>query len=148
MFTMVQPTRAAPSAGDARSEVIALAHRVVDAFNKGDMGTVASLMAAGDQSIIDEMPPFIWRGAGATEAWLADVAKDADLNKDTDSFSVLGPPTFIRIEGDRAYAVFPDHFTYKRHGVRVNEDARWTFTAQNSPTGWHIVATSFSAGAH
>src|SRR5258708_37944559 len=44
---------AAAAAGDARSEVIALAHRAMDAFNKGDMAIVSSLMASGEQSIID-----------------------------------------------------------------------------------------------
>jgi hypothetical protein len=140
---------AAVDAGSAASkaEIVAMAHQVFDAFNKGDTATVASL-TANVQSIVDEMPPFVWSGPKATDAWLGDVVKDAQVMGDTDGSSVLGPPTYVRIEGDRAYAAFPDHFSYKRHGVTVNEDARWTFTAERTPAGWRIVAWAYSADAH
>ena len=153
-FTVLVLATAAPvvstaaGADDARSQVIALVHKVVNAFNKGDMATVKSLMAPGDQSIMDEMPPFTWRGPGATDAFLGDVERDAERMKDTESSSVVGPPTFIRIEGNHAYAVFPDHFRYKRAGVPVSEEATMAITALKSPAGWQIVAFAYSAGAH
>jgi hypothetical protein len=137
---------AAPAAENSRAEVVALAHRVIDAFNKGDLATAKELAPA--QSIIDEMPQFAWQGAGATDAWLSDVARDDQRLKITDGASALGPPTYVRVEGDQAYAVFPDHYSYKRDGVRVDERATWTITARKSAGGWRIVAWSFAADAH
>ena len=136
-----------PSVG-AKAEIIALAHKVVDAFNRGDMATVTASMASGDQSILDEMPPFSWRGPQAIDTFLGDVAKDNERMGDTDGFSVLGPPIYIRVAGNRAYAAFPDRFSYKRRGAQIREDARITFTAEKTPTGWRIVALAYTAGAH
>ena len=67
---------------------------------------------------------------------------------DTDGISVLDPPKYVRIEGDRAYASIPDHFSYKRAGVQVREDATWTIVAQKRAGGWLIVAWTYSADAH
>jgi hypothetical protein len=94
------------------------------------------------------MPPFNWRGSGATDAWLGAVDQDNTRMKEKDGFSVLGLPTHLRIEGDLAYAVFPDHFRYKRAGVQVKEDGTWTVNARRTPEGWRIIAWTYSAGAH
>jgi hypothetical protein len=104
-------------------------------------------MAPGDQSIMDEVPPYSWRGPDALGAFLVDAGKDAQRMQDTDSHTTLGPPRVVNIEGDNAYAVFPYHFSYKRAGVPMSEDAILAFAAQRSPAGWQIVSMAFSAGA-
>jgi hypothetical protein len=145
-LALAAPAMAADDA-TARSQVVALAHRAIDAFNRGDMATVRTTLA-DDVNIIDEMPPFHWSGPGALDAWLTSVGQDDDRMKDTGGFSVLGAPTFVRIEGDRAYAVFPDHFGYRRAGTPVKEDAAWTIVAQDRAGGWIITAWSYTAAAH
>jgi len=137
--------RAAPD-DEARGAITALANQVLDAFNKGDLATVKSLMPA--ESIIDDAPPFIWQGPGAFDAWLAAIHEDDARLRITDASSVFDPPTYIRVEGDLAYAVLPDHYRYKRDGVQVNEDATFTLVARKTSAGWRIIATTYSAAAH
>jgi hypothetical protein len=142
----ITPAISATGGDGDRDQIVALAHQVVDAFNKGDITSLKALAPA--ESIMDEMPPFSWRGPGAMDAFLVAVEQDNTRMKDTDGFSVLGPPTYIRVEGDVAYAVFPDHFRYNRAGVKVNEDATVTFNARRTPDGWRVVALTYSAAAH
>jgi ketosteroid isomerase-like protein len=143
----LQPSavRAAPDE-DARSAVIALANQVVDAFNKGDVATVKSLMPA--ESIVDENPPYIWQGPSAVDAWLAAADQYTSRMKMTDQVVRIGPPTYIQVEGDSAYAVFPEHFGYKRAGVQVNEEATLTAVARKTANGWRIVSATYAAPAH
>jgi ketosteroid isomerase-like protein len=140
------PGQAKPS-GQDEANVVATVQKVVDAFNKGDVAMFKALIDS-DASVIDDMPPFLWRGRGAVNAWLAAVAKDEARMKDTDGHSVLGPPTYIRVDGNQAYAVFPDQFSYKRAGVPISEDGTATFALRKTGTGWKIKGFSYSAAAH
>ena len=52
--------------------------KFVDAFNKGDMAGAAATHAAGaDLVIIDEVAPYLWRGAKALQTWAGDLEADA-----------------------------------------------------------------------
>ena len=124
-----------------------MVHRIFDAFNTGDIPTLKSLVG-DDLNIVDDMPPFVWRGPGAMDVWLGDVDKDSRLNKDTGGTSVIGRPTFIRIEGRQAYAVFPDQFSYKRDGRQIHENAAATFVLEKSDTGWRAVSVTYAADRH
>ena len=147
LLLALQPSiaRAAPDADD-EAAVAALANQLNDAFNKGDLKAVRALMPA--ESMIDDLPPFIWQGPGAFDAWLAAAHQDDVRLKITDASSVFGPPTYVRVEGDRAYAVFPDHYRYERAGVQVTEDGTFTIVARKSPNGWRIIASAYSAAPH
>jgi hypothetical protein len=64
---MVWCCLAAPAiAQTADTEVIAPIQKFIDSFNKGDVAAAAATHAAGsDLVIIDEVPPYVWRGAKA-----------------------------------------------------------------------------------
>ncbi|HEV2363312.1 MAG TPA: nuclear transport factor 2 family protein [Caulobacteraceae bacterium] len=132
---------------DDRSQVVAVVQRFFDAFNRGDTVALKSVFE-NDVSLIDDMPPFAWRGQGALDAWLADADKDGQLNKDTDAVSVIGAPRFVRIVGDRAYAVFPDQFSYKRNGRQIREDATATFVLRRTDVGWRVISAAYAAAEH
>jgi ketosteroid isomerase-like protein len=136
-----QPTR------DDRTEVVAVMGRIMDAFNKGDVAAFKAWVAE-DVSLTDDMPPFHWSGPGAVDAWLADVDRDTSRYKDTDGFSVLGPPTFVRVEGDMAYASFPDQFSYKRNGRPVREKATLAVVFRKTAAGWRMTSVSYAADRH
>jgi len=132
---------------DDRAEVVAVVQRITDAFNKGDITTLKSL-CTDDLSVVDDMPPFAWSGPGAMDVWLGDVEKDAQLNKDTGAVTTLGSPSFVRVEGSRAYAVFPDQFSYVRDGRRTRELATLTVVLTKSNVGWRASSVAYAAGKH
>jgi hypothetical protein len=63
--------------------VIATVHQFVDAFNKGDTKTAASVCAE-ETSIIDEFPPHEWQRTDACMKWMNDYDADAKKNGITD----------------------------------------------------------------
>lgn len=141
------PRAAAQAKADDRSTIVAVVHRIMDAFNKGDIPALKSLVE-DDFSILDDMPPFVWRGPAAMDVWLGDVDKDNRLNKDADGVSIIGPPTFIRVEGGQAYVVFPDKFSYKRNERQIRENATATFVLRKTDAGWRVVSIAYAADRH
>ncbi|WP_293898757.1 nuclear transport factor 2 family protein [Phenylobacterium sp.] len=53
---------------------LATVRTFLNAFNKGDIPAAEATYAA-DVSIIDEVPPHLWRGPGAFQAWAGDLDK-------------------------------------------------------------------------
>ena len=69
--------------GDAQAQaadpqVMAPIQKFMDAFNKGDIaGAAATHAAEADLVILDEPPPFLWRGPKAFHTWAGDLDADA-----------------------------------------------------------------------
>jgi hypothetical protein len=60
----------AASASD-KTDAMAVVHKWVDAFNKGDGKTGASYCADG-ALVIDDFAPHVWQGSGACASWYKD----------------------------------------------------------------------------
>lgn len=136
----------ADAASSAAAEIAGLANRAIAAENAGDMATVLDCWAAGDHAILDDFPPFSWRGADALTAWLADYAKEMARAGETDPVSRIGPPLSVRAEGGRVYAVFADIYTYKQRGAAIREDLLWTIVAARTAQGLKIESMAFTGG--
>src|ERR1700730_4808537 len=54
-----------------KADVMAAVHKIVDAFNKGDSHAFLSACAE-ETSIVDEIPPHEWHGAGGCSKWMVD----------------------------------------------------------------------------
>jgi hypothetical protein len=67
----------------------------------------ATHAAAADLAIVDEFPPYLWRGPGAFQAWSADLDRDAKARGITNQVVTIRTPTREETSGDRAYAVVP-----------------------------------------
>lgn len=130
----------------AAAEVTALANRVIAAENSGDITTVQSVWAPGDHAIVDNFPPFSWRGADALTGWLTDYGKEAARAGNTEAISRIGPALYVRADGARIYAVFPDTYTYRRNGAAVREDLLWTLVAVRSAQGLKMESVVFTGG--
>ena len=128
-------------------EVVALARRMIAAFEANDMKVAASLVADVDLAIIDNFPPFVWRGKDAFARWLEDMDRNAQALLITHTTSQLGAVKFVRMEGDRAYVAIVDDYRYERAGAAVREDLLWTFVAQKTGQDWKLVSWSFGGGA-
>lgn len=113
--------------------------RFMEAFNKGDTEGAAATHAAGaDLVIIDEVPPYMWRGPKAFTAWMADLAKNDTAHGITDQQVALGTATRVESDGAWAYVVAPSTYTFKEKGVSMRAQAQMTFALKKDPAGWMI----------
>jgi hypothetical protein len=67
-------------------------------------------------SILDEFPPHERHGSGAFARWLIDYDADAKKNGITDGTVAFGKPAHADVSSDRAYAVIPADYSFKRNG--------------------------------
>ena len=131
-------------AASEQTDVMALAHRFIDALDKGDIKTACSTLAT-PSSIIDEFPPYGWQGATACTDWTTDFDAFNKKNGITDAAATLGKPRHVDITGDRAYAVIPATFVFKQKGKKVVESgSTMTVALQKSGGGWLITGWAWS----
>jgi ketosteroid isomerase-like protein len=132
------------TAAQDKTAVMASVHQFVDAFNKGD--TKTAVAACADQTfIIDEFPPYEWRGPGGCAKWANDYDADAKKNGVTDGVVTLGTPRHVDITADRAYVVVPADYTYKQKGKVVKESGSMlTVVQQKGAAGWRIIAWAWA----
>ena len=94
---------AVPAGAQTDAELMAPIQTFIDSFNKGDIAAAAATHAPGaDLALIDEVPPYVWRGPKAFMAWAGDLDSDAKKNGITDGAVTLGTPRHFDVIGDRA----------------------------------------------
>jgi ketosteroid isomerase-like protein len=140
LITVVCAFLVAPAGAQAPDpQLIAPIQKFIDSFNKGDIAGASATHAAGaDLTIIDEVPPFMWRGPKAFQAWstaLDSVSKQAGI---TDQMVTISAPTRTESNGDTAYVIVPAVYTYKEKGVAMREAAQMTFVLKKGAGGWLI----------
>ena len=130
----------APASAQAPDpQVMAPIQKFVDSFNKGDAAGAAATHASGaDLTIIDEVPPYLWRGPKAFQAWSADLDSDAKKNGMTEPMVTISAPTRIERSVDQAYVIVPAVFTFKLKGAAMRESAQMTFVLRKGAGGWLI----------
>jgi len=130
---------AAASAQTPDPQLMAPIQKFMDSFNKGDMAAAAATHAAeADLAIVDEVSPYLWRGAQAFQAWSADLDSDAKKSGITDPMVTIGAPTRVETNGDQAYLVVPVVYTFTQRGVAMREAAQMTFVLEKGAGGWLI----------
>jgi hypothetical protein len=134
----------APAALAQQTDVMAVVHKFVDGFNKGDMKS-ALTACAEPASIIDEFPPHEWHGVGACARWAADYDADSKKNGITDGVVTMGTPKHVDVTGDRAYVVVPVGYAFKQNGKPVNETGSvMTVALSKGAPGWRITAWTWT----
>ena len=105
-------------------------------LNQWNDAEVAKSIAtcAEDASVMDDIPPYEWHGAGACASWAKDYDAFAQKNGMTDANGTIGKPRQIIITGDRAYAVAPATFSFTKDGKRVKNIATATFALKKIAT--------------
>jgi hypothetical protein len=99
---------------------------------------------ADDASVIDDFPPFEWRGSGACAAWSKAFDGFAQKNGITDPIGTIGKPKRFVVNGDRAYVVVPATFSYTMKGKPVKLTAIAAFSLHKTASGWRIAAWSWA----
>jgi len=126
------------------SAVKAAVTQFVDAFNKGDLKTIAAVCA--DQTdIVDEFPPHQWHGAGACTKWTADFDADAKKRNITDAVVTLGQFRHVDVSGNVAYVVVTGDYDFKLAGKPVKEtSSTMTLVLHKSAGKWRLSAWTWS----
>jgi ketosteroid isomerase-like protein len=140
LVTCVSALLVAPAAAQKPDpQLTAPIQKFMDSFNKGDIAGAAATHAAGaDLTILDEVPPFLWRGPKAFQEWstaLDSASKQAGI---TDQMVTISAPTRTETSGDSAYVIVPAVYTYKEKGVAMREAAQMTFVLKKGASGWLI----------
>ncbi|HEY7190485.1 MAG TPA: nuclear transport factor 2 family protein [Vicinamibacterales bacterium] len=130
---------AVPASAQTDAELLAPIQKFIDNFNKGDVATAASTHATGaDLTIIDEIPPYVWRGPKAFTAWAGDLDADAKKNGITEPMVTVSKPTRVERSGDQAYVVVPAVYSFKLKGAAMREAAQMTVVLRRGAAGWLI----------
>ena len=135
-FALVTPAFAAPAAAPSQGTVLAPLHAFVDGFNKGDVKAAAAAYAP-DAVIVDEIPPFEWRGK-AFAGWSKALAKAWKAGGLADGHMTLATATQFSVEKGMAYAIVPAHLTFTEKGKPASEDGFLTATMKRFKRGWLI----------
>jgi ketosteroid isomerase-like protein len=134
----------APALAATEAELAAPIHQFVDSFNKGDLAGAAAAYAQTDLTIVDELPPYIWRGPGAVRSWAGDLTHDIERRGLSNASLTVGEPIRTEVDGDSAYVIVPAVYAYLEHGKPMNEPARMTYTLMRGPGGWKISSWSWT----
>jgi len=122
-----------------RGDIIA----VLNLWNDNDVAK--SVAACADNaSVMDDIPPYEWHGAGACANWAKDYDAFAQKNGMTDATGTISKPTHIMVTGDRAYAIAPATFSFTKDGKQVKNIATATFALQKTAAGWRITGWTWT----
>lgn len=138
VFSAIAPAFASDSA-----DVVAVVTKYSDAFSRNDIKGADSL-CTDHAIIIDDFPPHVWQGATTCEDWWHAMATDSKGSGIADGVVKLGKPWRVSVTADRAYAVFPATYTFKRHGTPTISHGVWTFALQKLASGWRIAGWAWS----
>ncbi len=141
-FALVTPALAAPPAAPAQTVVLAPFHAFIDAFNTGDM-TAAAAPYAPDAVIVDEVPPFEWRG-NAFAGWSADLKTGWAAEGITNAHVAISAPTQFAAAKGMAYAIFPAHLSFTQKGKAGSEDGFFAVTLKQMEKGWRISSWAWT----
>lgn len=143
-FAALALVSAAPASATPAEDVAKPIAGFITAFNKGDMPGALANFAAGDITIVDEVPPHLWTGPQAMANWAADYDKNAKATGVSDGSVKLGKVTRAVVNGDSAYAIADTLYTYKENGRPMAEGGQMTFVLKQSADGWKISSWTWS----
>src|SRR5258708_29387245 len=95
----------AASASD-KTDAMAVVHKWVDSFNKGD-GKAGSSYCADGAVIIDDFAPHTWQGSGACASWYKDYETFAAKGQITAASVALGKARHLAVDSRYAYLATP-----------------------------------------
>jgi ketosteroid isomerase-like protein len=85
--------------------------------------------------IVDEVPPFVWHGPNAFQAWSSALEAESKKAGITAAKVTLGGPARVERDGDQAYVVVPATYTFTQGGKAMREAAHRTFVLKKDAGG-------------
>jgi ketosteroid isomerase-like protein len=131
--------KAAPPDGALVSQTIAA---FVTAANKGDAPGMSAAFADAP-TIVLNVPPYRWNGAGAVKQFASDLAHARTGQGATDVFLTLNPNKAMFLGGSHAYVTVPATYAYKQNGHPVTEDGVLVFALDKIAGAWKITSLTW-----
>lgn len=128
------------------SEAAGAVRSALGALEVGNRAAFVSAFAP-DATILDEISPFYFSGAGAASHWFDRLRAVNDDNAIADEHTQLLTIRTGSVEGQSAYVVVPVRITYRQSNKPLVENGTWTFALKKSDGAWKIAAAAFSPGA-
>jgi hypothetical protein len=135
---------AAAGAATPEAELMAPIRLFIDSFNKGDMKAAAAALAPAGIVAIDDVPPHVWAGANALDAWSKALAAADQAAGNTDGALALGKPVRVVVSADRGYVVSSVVYTFKEKGMAMREPAQLVCALQKGSSGWLITGWTWA----
>lgn len=126
-----------------KTDAMAVVHKWVDSFNKGDGNTGASYCADG-ALIIDDFAPHVWQGPGACASWYKDYEAFTAKEQATAASVALGKTRHLDIDSGYAYLVVPTILKYTKAGRPVMERGIVTMSLKKGGSGWQITGWAWA----
>lgn len=140
LVTVVTTTTALAADGPTP---LATVQRFLEAFNKGDL-KAAEATHATEVAIVDEFPPYYWKGRDAFKAWLADLTEYDLAGEITDGNMKLGATIREEADHDAAYVVVATEYGFKQKGTAMRASSQMSFALKKDKAGWRIVAWTYA----
>jgi ketosteroid isomerase-like protein len=132
-----------PASASDTTDAMAVVHKWVDAFNKGDGKTGSSYCADG-AIVIDDFAPHVWQGSGACASWYKDYEAWAAKAQSTGPSVALGKTRHLDIDSGYAYLVAPTTLTFSKAGKPVTEKGIVTMILKKGSSGWQITGWAWA----
>jgi hypothetical protein len=117
---------------------------LLDTLDNGD-AVAAGATDLPDVTIIDEVPPYIWRGPTAFADWACALAADGARNGVSRGKATPEDVTGTDADKRRAYVVMAATYNFTDHGKPMHE--RMTFALRRVADGWKIAGWTWT-GPH
>lgn len=116
---------------------------MVDAVNRADF---AAAIAAFTEApvIVEDIAPYIWRGADAPSEWLSAMGANAARLGVPSVMMVLKQPGRVEVDAEAAYVVFPGELRLAAVGRDLVAQGVLTLTLQNARGRWLISSLIWS----
>jgi hypothetical protein len=115
---------------------------IASANSKLPSGVLAAYVPA--PTIVDEFAPFQWSGSKASSRWLHDFGSATRLEGMTGLNLQRHAPSYMRVNGSRAWVIVPMDLTFYKAGTRQREEGAWTFVLVWSGRSWRIDTSSWA----
>ena len=124
-------------------DVVTAIEAMVAAVNAGDMAV--ALAAFGENPvIIEDIPPFQWRGPEAVREWLGAMGENARRLGVSAIGMTLLARLQVRVEGDKAYAAFAGRLDLTMAHSVASAPGQLAFTLVRRANAWRIEGLAWS----
>lgn len=123
--------------------VVVAVLKMVEAVNRGDFPTAVAAFT-GAPVIIEDIAPYVWRGADAPTQWLSAMGANAERLDVQSVLMTLEQPMRIEVDAGAAYALFPGHLSLVAKGSNLLSRGMLTLILLRPENQWLIDSLVWS----
>jgi len=140
---VAEATQPAPDAA-----MMAPVQAIVDFMTRLPADRHPDVFAGRELVIVENFPPYLFRGAGAAAEWERGFRRHATEDDYTELAVKFDAARDFSVSGDKAYFCLPTTWTGLTHGKRFEEHGAWAFVVRRGADGWRIIAYGWGETSH